>query len=100
MKAKRKADGRYRTTREAYKTAKQFDHTQFDDFCTAIYAEGVKDGKSAVPAVGIQEVMAAVKTVKGLGEKRLTLIEAAIAGVFPNRTEAVAALVEQEARIK
>lgn len=78
MKAKRKADGRYRTTREMYKSVKQLDHTQFDDFCTAVYAEGVKDGKAAVPAVGVQEVMAAVRTVKGLGEKRLALIEAAI----------------------
>lgn len=82
MKAKRKADGRYRTTREAYKTAKQFDHTQFDDFCTAIYTEGLKDGKAAVPTVGIQEVMEAIKTVKGLGEKRLVLIEAAISACW------------------
>lgn len=82
MKAKRKADGRYHTTREAYKTVKQFDHTQFDDFCTAIYTEGLKDGKAAVPAVGIQEVMEAIKTVKGLGEKRLILIEAAISACW------------------
>lgn len=85
MKAKRKADGRYHTTRETYKAAKQLDHTQFDDFCTAVYAEGVRDGKAAVPAVGTQEIMAAVKTVRGLGDKRLALIEAAIAACMETK---------------
>ena len=45
--AKRRIGG-YTTTREVYKTVKKYDHQQFDEFCTRIYADGFNDGKKSV----------------------------------------------------
>lgn len=78
----RKAGGKYVTTRTQYKAVKKYDHTQFDEFCTIIYTEGVKDGRTSVRVVGITDIMEAVKTVKGIGEKRLAQVETAVAALF------------------
>lgn len=61
---------------------KKFDHSQLDDFCTRIYQEGYRDGRDSVPGADIKQVMAAIQTVKGIGEKRLGQIEAAVSGLF------------------
>ena len=78
----RKAGGGYATTRAQYKAAKKYDHAQFDDFCATIYTEGVKDGRASVPGADLTEIMAAIKAVKGIGEKRLAQIETAVAVLF------------------
>ena len=62
--------------------AKKYDHAQFDAFCTGIYAEGDRDGRDSVPGADIKQVMAAIQTVKGIGEKRLGQIEAAVQELF------------------
>ncbi len=79
---KQKTKGRYPTTRTQYKDVKKYDRTQFDDFCTKIYAEGYQDGSSSVPQTDVGTIMAAVQTVKGIGEKRLVQIEAAVSALF------------------
>lgn len=79
---KRKTNGRYLTTRAQFKCVKKFDHSQLDDFCTRIYQEGYRDGRDSVPGADIKQVMAAIQTVKGIGEKRLGQIEAAVSGLF------------------
>lgn len=79
---KKKAGRTYMTTRAQYKNAKKYDHTQFDAFCTGIYAEGYRDGRDSVPGADIKQVMAAIQTVKGIGEKRLGQIEAAVQELF------------------
>ncbi len=73
---------KYMTTRDQYKAAKKYDHQQFDDFCTSIYHSGYEAGKKAVPGTDIEEVMAAIQTVKGIGEKRLAEIRAAVEKTF------------------
>ena len=78
----RKAGGGYVTTRAQYKAAKKYDHAQFDDFCATIYTEGVKDGRASVQGADLTDIMAAIKAVKGIGEKRLAQIEAAVAVLF------------------
>lgn len=78
----RKAGGKYTTTRAQYKAVKKYDHAQLDDFCSIIYAEGVKDGRASVKAVDAKDVIAAVGAVKGIGEKRMAQIGAAIDALF------------------
>lgn len=72
----------YMTTRAQYKDAKKFDHAQFDAFCTRIYAEGYKDGRDSVAGADINEVMAAIGNIKGVGTKKLEDIRAAIEKIF------------------
>lgn len=79
---KKKTKERYPTTRIQYKNVKKYDRTQFDDFCSKIYAEGYQDGSSSVPQIDSGAVMAAVQTVKGIGVKRLAQIEAAVSALF------------------
>ena len=78
----RKAGCGYATTRAQNKAAEKYDHAQFDDFCATIYTEGVKDGRASVPGADLTEIMAAIKAVKGIGEKRLAQIETAVAVLF------------------
>lgn len=87
MKAKRKTSGDYMTTRAQYKAAKGYDHRQFDDFCRAIYTEGVKDGKASVPGVDLTAVIAQIQTIKGIGAKRLAQIEAAVGTLFKEKED-------------
>lgn len=84
MKSGAKDGKRYTTTRTLYKDVKKFDHAQFDNFCTGIYLEGFKAGKASVEAMAVdaKAVMEAVGAVKGIGEKRMALIGAAINALF------------------
>lgn len=84
---KRKANQRYMTTRVQYKEAKKYSHAQFDEFCTRIYLEGIKDGRASVPGTDLAAVMAQIKNVKGIGEKRLAQIEAAVGTLFTEKEE-------------
>lgn len=79
---KKKPNRKYMTTRTQYKAAKSYDHAQFDAFCTNIYAEGYKDGVNSVKGADITDVMERIKTVKGIGEKRLLQIETAISSLL------------------
>ncbi len=85
---KKKNNRKYMTTRNVYKDVKKYDHAKFDEFCTNVYAEGFEDGRKSVPGTDITEVMAAIKTVKGIGEKRLAQIEAAVSVLFEKTDEA------------
>lgn len=88
---KKKASRKYMTTRAQYKAAKSYDHGQFDEFCSNIYIEGFKDGKNSVQGVDLTAVMAAIKTVKGIGNKRLAQIEAIVSTLFENKESEAAA---------
>ncbi len=79
---KRKANGRYLTTREVYKKVKKYDHTQFEEFCTRIYTEGYRDGAASVPGVDVKEVIARIGRVKGIGAARMEKISEALADLF------------------
>lgn len=80
---------KYMTTRVQYKAVKKYDHQQFDDFCSTIYREGYDDGKAAVPGADIEDVMTAIRTVKGIGEKRLAEIRAVVEKTFtPGKEDA------------
>ncbi len=82
---KKKPNQKYMTTRVQYKAAKQYDHEQFDAFCTNIYVEGFKDGANSVKGADITDVMERIKTVKGIGEKRLAQIETEVSALFQKK---------------
>ena len=84
MKSKAK-DEKYSTTRACYKKVKKFDHAQFDEFCTRIYIEGVEEGRNSVSVVVLEQVMEQIKTIKGIGGKRLDQIEAVVETTFRER---------------
>lgn len=84
---KKKPNQKYMTTRTQYKAAKSYDHGQFDAFCTNIYTEGFKDGVNSVQGTDITAVMEKIKTVKGIGEKRLAQIEEAVSVLFSKESE-------------
>lgn len=75
-------NGKYVTTREAYKTVKRYDHEQFDEFCTNIYKEGYEDGRYSVPGVDVEKVMEKISTVKGIGSARIAQIRAVLEELF------------------
>ena len=82
---KKKASRKYMTTRAQYKAAKSYDHGQFDEFCSNIYIEGFKDGKNSVQGADLTAVMTVIRTVKGIGDKRLAQIEAIVSALFENK---------------
>lgn len=84
---KKKGNRKYMTTRNQYKAVKKYDHGQFDEFCTRIYAEGFTDGKNSVQGADLQDVMKAIKTVKGIGDKRLAQIETAVSVLLEDKDE-------------
>ena len=79
---KRKAGRKYLTTREEYNSAKKYDREQFDQFCANIYTEGFRNGAKSVPGVEVEDVMNAIRSVKGIGTKRLEEIRTAVEELF------------------
>ncbi len=74
-------------TRAMYKSMKKYDRQQFAAFCAELYGFGFEDGRESVPGVDLQDVLRAVSETKGIGEKRLAAIKAAIEAVFENGKE-------------
>lgn len=72
----------YTSTREVYKAVKKYDHKQFDVFCTNIYVSGYEDGRESVKAIDIEELIAAVAEVKGVGPALYGRIKEALDAKF------------------
>lgn len=77
-----KKDKKYLITRARYKSIKAFDHQQMEQFCTDIYKSGFQDGRESVPGVDVETIMEAIRSVKGIGAKRLYAIRDSIEAVF------------------
>lgn len=72
----------YSITRARYKSIKAFDHKQMEQFCSDIYKSGYEDGRASVPSVDVETIMEAIRSVKGIGAKRLYAIRDSIEAVF------------------
>lgn len=68
-------------TREMYKSIKKYDRQQFTAFCTDLYGFGFQDGRESVPGVDVETIMEAIRSVKGIGAKRLYAIRDSIEAV-------------------
>ena len=69
-------------TREMYKSIKKYDRQQFTAFCTNLYKYGYEDGRESVPGVDMDAAMEAVSKVKGIGQRKMADIRAAIESAF------------------
>ncbi len=80
--SKNKKGNNYLITRARYKSIKAFDHQQMEQFCTDIYKSGYQDGRESVPGVDVETIMEAIRSVKGIGAKRLYAIRDSIEAIF------------------
>lgn len=64
--------------RKEYERIKKYDRTQMDTFIQSVYKSGFEDGKSSVLGIDISKISDTLLTVKGLGEKRVEAILAAL----------------------
>ncbi len=80
--SKNRKGNNYLITRARYKSIKAFDHQQMEQFCTDIYKSGYQDGRESVPGVDVETIMEAIRSVKGIGAKRLYAIRGNIEAIF------------------
>ena len=64
--------------RKEYQTIKKKDHNQMNLYIQSIYKSGYAEGVKSVPGIDITEIKQALLSVKGLGEKRVEAILAAL----------------------
>lgn len=81
MGAKTPKNG-YRSTRSVYKAVKKYDHQQFDEFCTRIYASGYEDGRNSVPGISVEDMLKTIGDIKGVGPALKGKISEAITKEF------------------
>lgn len=82
MAKKKNSNYDYIITRARYKAIKTFDHKQMESFCTDVYRSGYQDGRESVPGVDVETIMEAIRSVKGIGAKRLYAIRDSIEAIF------------------
>lgn len=68
--------------RKEYQGIKKKDHNQMNVYLQSIYKtaymDGFKDGTESVPGIDIAEIQKVLLSIKGLGEKRVEVILAAL----------------------
>ena len=82
---------RYLVNRAVYKAVKKYDHQQFEDFCTSIYEKGWKAGRDTVDTLDVKDVEKVIRSVKGIGEVRISKIMEAINEKFDESTKSAKA---------
>nr|DAQ25875.1 MAG TPA: putative DNA-3-methyladenine glycosylase 2 [Caudoviricetes sp.] len=70
--------------RKQYQNIKKMDHNQMNLYLQEIYKNGYTDGVKSVPGIDIAEIKKTLLSVKGLGEKRVECIIAALEKEFEN----------------
>lgn len=70
--------------RKQYQNIKKMDHNQMNLYIQSIYKSGYAEGVKSVPGIDIAEIKKALLSVKGLGEKRVECIIAALEKEFEN----------------
>lgn len=64
--------------RKQYQNIKKMDHNQMNLYIQSIYKSGFEDGKAAVPGIDIKSIDIVLKSIKGVGEKRVAEIVKAL----------------------
>lgn len=64
--------------RKQYQLIRKMDHCQMTLWAESIYKSGYKDGQKAAEGLTAPEIREVLLTVKGLGEKRVNAIIAAL----------------------
>ncbi len=68
----------YILNRKVYKSVKKMDHSQMSDFLKSVYMNGRADGVEATEGLNLEEIKQVILGLKGIGEKRATMILDAI----------------------
>lgn len=68
----------YELNRKTYKDVKKMDHGQMSEFCESQYKRGYEVGKQEVPGLSNEEITQAILQAKGIGEKKVDAITAAL----------------------
>lgn len=64
--------------RKEYQNIRKMDHSQMNLYLQEIYKSGYAEGVKSVPGIDISKISDTLLTVKGLGEKRVEAILAAL----------------------
>ena len=64
--------------RKEYHNIRKMDHNQMNLYIQSIYKSGYTDGVKSVPGIDIAEIKKVLLGIKGLGEKRVEAILAAL----------------------
>lgn len=64
--------------RKEYQNIRKMDHNQMNLYLQEIYKNGYTDGVKSVPGIDIAEIKKVLLSIKGLGEKRVADILAAL----------------------
>ena len=64
--------------RKEYQSIRKMDHNQMNLYLQEIYKNGYTDGVKSVPGIDIAEIKKVLLSIKGLGEKRVADILAAL----------------------
>lgn len=70
--------------RKEYQNIKKKDHNQMNLYIQSIYKSGYAEGVKSVPGIDIAEIKEVLLGIKGLGEKRVEAILAALEREFEN----------------
>ena len=70
--------------RKEYQAIKKKDHNQMNLYLQEIYKAGYTDGVESVPGIDMAKTKKVLLSVKGLGEKRVECIIAALEKEFEN----------------
>lgn len=68
--------------RKMYKEIKVMDRNQMESFLRSLYDQGVEEGQQSVKGVDLEEIIDMIRTVKGIGEKRLQEIVSRVSLLF------------------
>ena len=70
--------------RKEYQNIKKKNHNQMNLYIQSIYKSGYAEGVKSVPGIDIAEIKEVLLGIKGLGEKRVEAILAALEREFEN----------------
>jgi hypothetical protein len=79
----KKAERRYLVNRNTYKEIKKYDHQQMEAFLTKVYKNGYMDGRDS--GIAIEDVLATMKQVKGVGPATLKKLSEAMEREFDEK---------------
>lgn len=77
----------YTLSREMYRKIKQMNSTEMGAFLNNVFQEGFDAAIKNTNNISVKDLHQAIKTVKGIGDKRMTEIDRAIEKLFKERSD-------------
>lgn len=74
-------------TRKQYKSIKKMDHNDMETWVASIYESGYNDGRKSVPGIDLEEAKEVLLNIKGIGEKKASVIIESLDGILTKKVE-------------